>query len=361
MKKNLPWLCCWLTLIVIINSCSKDKALVKPSSGPTTMGLYEYGTDSGKRVFIPITQIGTQAVDYFSVFDTGSSGMTIDAHGIIPASMITNAGISFTGDSIVVNGITITSQQGVLSYGNKTGLVKEYGNLAYASITIGDQNGKSSAKRVPLFLYYKVIDGTTGNAITVNHSLDIFGVGPGTSYASSLIASPLTYFSVNASLASGFRLAMLQSSNFSSTGTYVAGLLNIGLTSSDLTSSGFIMHQLSNASVGGYSANIPSTVTYGGQSISTDVLFDTGTPQIATIEDPQATNSLGELPVNTAVTIKTVDGFTYSYTTTNTSNLTEVENPNVTGDYRSIFGIDFFVSNEYLTDYTHHQIGLKNN
>jgi hypothetical protein len=361
MKKNLPWLCCWVILITVINSCSKDKAIVKPSTSPITMGLYEYGTDSGKRVFIPITQIGNQTVDYFSVFDTGSSGMTIDAHDIIPASMITSTGLNFTGDSVVVNGITITSQQGVLSYGNKTGLVKEYGNVAYASITIGDQNGKSSAKRVPLFLYYKVIDGSTGNAITVNHSLDIFGVGPGTSYASSLIASPLTYFSINGSLASGFRLAMFQSSNFSSTGTYVAGLLNIGLTSSDLTSSGFIMHQLSNPGVGGYSANIPSTVTYNGRSISTDVLFDTGTPQISTIEDPQATNSLGQLPVNTVVTVKTVEGFTYTYTTTNTSNLTEVENPNVTGDYRTIFGIDFFVSNEYLTDYTHRQIGLKNN
>lgn len=360
MKKNLSWLCCWAILIIVIDSCSKDKALVKPSDSPITMGLYEYGTDTGKRVFIPITQIGTQAVNYFSVFDTGSAGMTLDAHDIIPASMITASGITFTGDSVVTNGITITSQQAIMSYGNQTGLIKEYGYLAYAAVTIGDQV-KSSAKRIPFFLYYKVVDGTTGKTVTVNHSLDIFGVGPGTSYASSLIASPLTYFNVNSNLASGFRLAMLQSNSFSSTGTYVAGLLSIGLTSNDLTSSGFIMHTLNNTGVGGYSANIPSTVTYGGKSVSTNVLFDTGTPQISTIENPLETNSIGQLPANTVVTIKTNAGFTYTYTTTNTSNLTEVENPNVTGDYRTIFGIDFFVSNEYLTDYTHHQIGLKNN
>jgi hypothetical protein len=359
MKKNLPCLCCWVIMIIVINSCSKDK--VKPVITPLTMGLYQYGTDSGKRVFIPITQIGTQVVDYFSVFDTGSAGMTIDAHGIIPTSMITSSGISITGDSVVVNGITITSQQSIMSYGNKTGLIKEYGYLAYAPVTIGDQNGKTSAKRIPFFLYYKVVDGTTGKTITANHSLDIFGVGPGTSYASSSIASPLTYFNVNSSLTSGFRLAMLQNSNFSSTGTYVAGLLNIGLTSSDLTSSGFIMHQLNNPGVGGFSPNIPSIVTYNGQSVSTNVLFDTGTPQISTIENPMATNSLGQLPANTVVTIKTDAGFTYTYTTTNTSNLTEIENPNVTGDYRTIFGIDFFVKNEYLTDYAHHKIGLKNN
>src|ERR1700743_2320393 len=238
MKKNITWLCCWAVLIIVIDSCSKDKAVVKPSNSVITMGLYEYGTDTGKRVFIPITQIGTQTVNYFSVFDTGSAGMTLDAHDIIPASMITASGITFTGDSVVTNGITITSQQAIMSYGNQTGLIKEYGYLAYAAVTIGDQV-KSSAKRVPFFLYYKVVDGTTGKTITVNHSLDIFGVGPGTSYASSLISSPLTYFNINPTLASGFRLAMLQSNSFSSTGTYVAGLLSIGLTSNDLTSSGF--------------------------------------------------------------------------------------------------------------------------
>jgi hypothetical protein len=366
MKRNLSWLFCWVTLIIITDSCSKDKTIVKPvtttnSSNPVTLGLYQYGTDSGKRVFIPLTKVGTQAVNYYSVFDTGSSGMTLDAHGVIPAAMITSSGIQVTGDSVVVNGITITSQTGTMSYGNQTGLIKEYGNLAYAPITIGDQNGNTSVKRVPFFLYYKVFDVTNNKEITVDHSLDIFGVGPGTSYVNSAIASPLTYFNVNSALTSGFKLAVLQVANFTTTGKYVAGLLNIGLTSTDISSSGFIMHPLSNPGSGGYSPNIPSTITYGNQTISANVLFDTGTPQISIIENKLATTSTGQLPANTTVTITTNMGFKYTYVTTNTSNLTAVENPNVTGDYRTIFGIDFFIKNEYLTDYTHHQIGLKNN
>jgi hypothetical protein len=363
MKRNLSWLFCWIVLIIVTASCSKDKVVVKPdikTSIPITLGLYQYGADSGKRVFIPITKIGTQTINYFSVFDTGSTGMTIDAHGIIPASMITTSGITFSGDSVVVNGITITSQQSVMSYGNKTGLTKEYGYLAYAPITVGDKNGNTSAKRVPLFLYYKVVDGTTGKTIDVDHSLDIFGVGPGTSFVNPLIASPLSYFTIGAGLTSGFRLAVLQSNSFGSSGTYVAKLLNIGLTSSDISSAGFIMHPLSFNSVGGYSPVIPSTITYGNQTIAAQVLFDTGTPFISTIENKLAVNSTGQLPENTVVTIKTNMGFTYTYTTTSTSNLTAVENPNVTGDFRTIFGIDFFVANEYLTDYTNHQIGLKN-
>jgi hypothetical protein len=361
MEKNLlsPFFFCAVILVIV--SCSKAKT-VTPAASTTnsTLGLYEYGVDSGKRIFIPITKIGTQAVNYFSVFDTGSSGMTIDAHGIIPASMITSSGITFTGDSVVVNGITIIAGQSTLSYGNQTSLTKEYGYLAFAPLTIGNQNGSLSAKRVPIFLYYKVVDGT-GKEITANHSLDIFGVGPGTGYTNSAIESPLVYFNNSSGIISGFRLAMLQKSQFSSSGTYVAGLLKVGLTADDISAGGFIMHPLTYYKVGGYSPNIPSVVTYNGQSISTNVLFDTGTPLVSTIENKLAVNSTGQLPANTTVTITTNMGFTYTYVTSSSFNLTQVENPNVTGDFRSIFGIDFFVSNEYLTDYANHQIGLKNN
>lgn len=357
MKKNILWLFCGFGLIALISSCSKDK--VKPIT--TTLGLYEYGIDSGKRAFIPVSKIGTQTVNFYSVFDTGSTGMTIDAHGIIPASMITSTGIQFTGDSTTVNGITIHAGQYTLSYGNKTGLTKEYGYLAYAPVTIGNATGSMSAKRVPVFLYYKIVDVTSGKTDTTKHSLDIFGVGPGYSYANSAIVSPLVYFNNDASLISGFKLAVLPRSQFSSTGTYVARLLKVGLTSADITSNGFIMHPLTSTGAGGYSPNIPSTVTYNGQSVKTNVLFDSGTPLIATIENKLAVNSTGQLPANTQVTITTDMGFTYTYTTTSTTNLTQVENPNVTGDYRTIFGIDFFMDNEYLTDYVHHQIGLKNN
>ena len=360
MKHHLLHLFSLALLAVIIDSCSKDMIKPAASSSPFSMGLYEYGADSGKRIFIPVTQVGTQSVDYFSVFDTGSSGMTIDAHGIIPSSMITSSGIQFSGDSVVVNGITIMAGQSSLSYGNQTGLTKEYGYLAYAPVTIGDANGKINAKRIPFFLYYKIVDGT-GKIITANHSLDIFGVGPGTSYSNPLIVSPLTRFNTSASLINGFKLAVLPRNQFSSTGTFVSHLLTIGLTSDDVNSGGFIMHQLSNGGTGGYSPNIPATIIYGNNRVKSNVLFDTGTPLVSTIENALATNSIGQLPANTTVTITTDVGFTYTYTTMSTANLTQVQNPNETGDYRTIFGIDFFMDNEYLTNYANHQIGLKNN
>jgi hypothetical protein len=359
MKTNILWLLYGVGLIIFVSSCSKDKT--KPVTTTTNvLGLYEYGVDSGKRAFIPVSKIGTQTVNYYSVFDTGSSGMTIDAHGIIPDAMITTNGISFTGDSTTVNGITIIAGQYTLSYGNKTGLTKEYGYLAYAPLTIGDANGSMSAKRVPIFLYYKVVDETSGKTETVNHALDIFGVGPGSSYANSSIVSPLMYFNNSAGVVNGFKLAVLPRTMFSSSGTYVSKLLTVGLSSADITSNGFIMHSLTYGSVGGYSANIPGTITYSNQTITGNILFDTGTPLFSTIENKFALMSTGPLPASTQVTITTNMGFTYTYTTTTATNLTQVQNPNVTGDYRTIFGIDFFMNNEYLTDYMHHQIGLKN-
>jgi len=340
-------------------SCKKEKITPQTQINPVTLGLYEYANGVNKRIFLPITQVGTKAVTYYTVFDTGSSGMTLDATDILPASMITSSGIQVTGDSVVVNGITVTSTKGTISFGDQLSSTKEYGNLAYANITIGDAQGNLALKRVPFFLYYKIIDET--GAKLPAHASDVFGVGPGNSYVTSLIQSPLRAFDTGTSLTSGFKLATLNKSLFSTSGTYVTNLLTIGLSNSDLSSSGFIMHPLSYSSSGGYSPNIPATIAYNGNTISGQILFDTGTPSTTVIEDRLATTSVGDLPANSTVTITTNKGFVYTYTTSSTGNLTEVQNPNNTGDYRTIFSLDFFLSNEYLTDYSNHQIGLKNN
>ncbi|WP_040626191.1 pepsin/retropepsin-like aspartic protease family protein [Mucilaginibacter paludis] len=347
--------CSLLFIISIATSCKKEKQ--QPAS-LVKLGLYEYASGSNKRIFIPITQIGNKPVTYYGIFDTGSTGMTIDATDILPASMITSNGIQFTGDSVNINGITVTSQQATISYGDLLSSTKEYGYLAYAPVTLGDANGKITTKRIPFFLYYKIID-ETGKQLAA-HSSDVFGVGPGVSYANKAIASPLSYFDLRTGTTNGFKLATLNTSGFNSNGTYVADLLTIGLTGADLSSAGFIIHPLSNLGSGGYSPNIPATITYNGKSISAQVLFDTGTPSITIIEDRTA-NALGSLPANSVVTVTTNKGFTYQYTTNSTGNLTAVQNPNNSGDTRTIFSLDFFISNEYLTDYSNHQIGLKNN
>jgi hypothetical protein len=353
-------------LFLLVTSCKKNNPAPTPAvADPVNyakLGLYEQVSGTTRRVFVAVSQVGTQSFStpYGLVFDTGSTGLTIDASGLLPASMITSSGLVIAGDSTTVNGITVTTQQTTISYGGVDGQITEYGNLAYAPVTIGDANGNITTPRIPIFIYYKIMNTTTNTQLPT-HSADIFGVGPGVSYTSRSIASPLSYFKLPANVANGFRLAQLSTASFNATATYVPNLLYIGLTPNDLNNSNFIMHPLTYSSVSGYSPNITSTITYGGISFPGIVLFDTGTPAISILENPNATANMATLPANTTVSVTTGQGFSYQYTTSANYNLTEVENPSYSRDSRTIFSIDFFLSNEYLLDYANHRIGLKNN
>jgi hypothetical protein len=362
-----------LFLLFSIAACKKDNnkpvTPVTPIATPTTLGLYEgYYDDSAqyKVMVIAISKVGTQDIPnggYSLVFDTGSGGMVLDAQGILPASMITSNGFNFTTDSIVVNGVTITNQTTMLEYGaDDNTLTKVYGNLAYAPVTIGDQNGSIVVKRLPFFIYYKATD-SNGNAIGA-HDFDTFGV----SYEyidfpnNQFVTSPFSYFDPGNGLTRGFKLAALGTSNFSNNFNYAPGVVTIGLTSDDLSSSsGFVMNTMRYQSGDGYDPLIPTSVTYNNKTFSTDVLFDTGTSGYSYLEDPAGPNNTTQLAQNSNVSLATNSGFNYSYTTGAVDNLTYVENPNASGAEFTDMSIEFFLTNEYLLDFTDHKLGLKNN
>jgi hypothetical protein len=107
MKNNFTFLIISAAFTLLAVSCKKSSSVAPAPIVPLkTLGLYQYGAGNNRRVFIPVTKVGTQSVTYYTVFDTGSAGLTLDANGLLPASMITSTGIVFTGDSIDVNGIT---------------------------------------------------------------------------------------------------------------------------------------------------------------------------------------------------------------------------------------------------------------
>jgi len=358
--------------VIAITSCKKDKVTPAQTTTPpvtnatpTQLGLYEVDSSIYKLLLINVSKIGTQSINYSFIFDTGSGGMVIDANGILPASMITDNGFNFTTDSTVVNGITITNQKSEVDYGDDANTTdKVYGNLAYAQVTVGDQNGNFIIKRLPFFLYYKAVDGK-GVKFTA-HDFDTFGVSqeydisfPNSSY----ITSPFSYFDPGTGLTRGFKMAAIGTSNFSLQGTYVPGVLTLGLTADDLSpSSGFVMNQLSFDAQDGYAPIIPATITYNNKVVSTEVLFDTGTEPDSFIEDKTATNTTTLLlPSSTSVSISTSSGFNYVYTTSATENLTNVENPSSSGVDVSVMSLEFFLNNEYMLDFTNHKLGLKSN
>lgn len=356
-------------LSLVIASCKKDKTSSTPAvATPVKLGLYEFGADATlnyRQIQINISKVGTQTVSYGMVFDTGSGGMVLDAKGIIPASMITASGFNFTENSIVVNGITITNQKASFSYGSNTNGGTVYGNLAYAPVTIGDINGSIVIKELPFFLYYKAVDVSGKQADA--HDFDVMGVAPlyNITFANNVnITSPFSYYDPGTGLTKGFKMAALGTSNFSSNGyaTFVPGVVTIGLTADDLsTSSGFVQHNLVNYPGAGYYPIITTTVTYNNKTLNTYALFDSGTAPYSYIEDSTAPTTSALLPTNSAIKAATGAGFSYSYTTTSTDYLTYLENPSTSGLSFCIFGLNYFLNNSYMIDFTNHKLGLKNN
>ena len=361
-------------LVFFAVSCKKDSKnnggnnVVTPVATPTKIGFYaaeqEVVDTAIYRVFLePITQIGTQAINYDLVFDTGSGGLVIDAEGVIPPAMITKTGFNFTTDSVVVNGITITNQTNMIEYGDDNATTdKVYGNLAYANVKIGDQNGNITIKRLPFFLYYKAVD-SKGNEFAA-HEFDVFGVAPEydiTFANNAYITSPFSYFDPGNGLIKGFKIDAVPSANFSNQGTWVSAV-TLGLTADDLNSGGYSFTQLSFTQGEGYLPILSGTLNYGGKNIATKMLFDSGTEPYSYLEDNTATNTSAVLlPSNTPVSVSTTSGFNYSFTTLAIDNLAYVENPKYSGSDISVLSLDFFLNNSYLIDFTDNKLGLKSN
>ena len=375
MKTHKPYSLVALAACLLFahSSCKKDKATTtsttttstSTTATPTSLGLYETDSSIYKLLFIAVPKIGTQTVNQYLIFDTGSGGMVIDAHEILPASMITSSGFNFTGDSTVVDGITITNQTETIEYGADASTTeKVYGNLAYASVTVGDHGSTITVKRLPFFLYYKGVDNK-GNAESTG-TFDIFGVNSeyDVTFANGgYITSPFSYFDPGTGLTKGFKMAALGTSNFSLAGTYVPDVLTLGLTSTDVgSSSGFTMHALTAVDNYGYAVVIPCGFTYGSKSVSSAyTIFDTGTEPYTYLEDPTAAKDTAQLASGTVVSLTTTNSFNYDYTVSNSENLTYVESTKYSGSDVSIISLEYFLNNEYLLDFTNHKLGLKNN
>jgi len=364
-----------LVLIVctalILGGCKKDGASVSPATyavkphvagQPYQIGFYTVESNGVKELRVAVSEVGEQQVSLNMTFDTGSGGLVVDAQGILPASMISSTGFSFPGDSTTVNGVTITNRSTFITYGaNQNTLTKVYGNLAYADVAIGDNNGSVTIKRLPFFLYYKAVDAS-GKAYPA-HEFDVMGVSSEydvTFGNGAHITSPLAYFDPGPGLTRGFKIAALDANNFTKQGTYVPAV-TLGLTSDDLTSAGFNIVPLLQVEGQGYAPVVRGTIAYNGKSYSANLIFDSGTSPYFYLEDPNWNKAQALLNSNTSVQVSVGDKFNYNYTANAATHPTLVENPFTAKGSVSVISLNFFVNNQYLLDFDHHQLGLKNN
>lgn len=366
-----------VSLSLLVYACRKtDKPAVANQADagtiaqPVTINLIPAQNQSpgDRRIYLPIIKIGTTSVSLKTVFDTGSEGLLLSGTSVLPATAIADTGIVINSpDSAIINGITVTSAKVQTTYGSPPATRTFYGNIAYASLTLGDQSGSVVTERMPFVIIYKGVDNQTQASVVLDNSSDgvagVYSTGytPATGLVTtrSAVKSPFNYFNYTNGVFSGFLLAPLNQVGWSTTipsnqGYSPTPLLTIGVTSG--MESGFAL-QSQRLDIGGqFDPDILGTVTYNGTTVgNTNILVDTGTPLGFGIYDKQVSGST-TLSNGLSVGITTNEGFSYSYTTDGAFYQTVVTDG---GQQRCIFGIDFFMNNSFLLDYTEHYIGLK--
>lgn len=362
---------------------------------PTAINLYpSQSAAEGARLIVMVTAVGTAAVNMPVDFDTGSAGITLYAPDIFPASMVSSQGFVFPAgqSSLTYNGITVTNQQGTRVYGT-TSQRAQNGNIGFASLTFGDAQEQLTTLTLPIFFYYSITDPATGTALSVPPFHGIFGVdgavgtitiagstalvggypacAPG-SVGTCMVASVLKYLQYGSGVNAGFALApaQLQSCDITVPGNCSpASMLTVGLNST--VESGFSAVSLvcppagytGPLSIGGYpvcAAKVAGT-TIGVSGISvgtvtTPVVFDTGTPQMQ-IAPPAGATFPATVAAGSSILFTTPSGFAYSYTSASSGTLDTVVNTNPADP--SLVGIAYFTTNSFFIDYATSSEGWK--
>jgi hypothetical protein len=357
---------------------------------PTAIKLYPVGYTVNPRIFVMVTP-GTAPVSLPLAFDTGSSGITLNALSVFPPSMVTATGFIFPAreSSITYNGIIVTNQQGSRVYGGLAGRTK-IGNIGFARITFGDTAAQLTTDVMPILFYYSVMETATQMPAATQPQQGWFGVNsapgaievaksvaPSTGFpacsqettGTCRVVSVLKYLDYSSGVDAGFSLspATLKQCDVTSAGSCIPqSLLTVGLTGA--MEAGFSTitlpcpppEYLGPDSIQGYSvcqSNIPgSTATIAGSvsaSLNESPLFDTGNPANALAQASGALSS--PVPPNTLITLTTPSGFVYSYVTA-ASGITET---GIGPTISTGVGINFFTEHSFFIDFVGNTEGWK--
>jgi hypothetical protein len=155
-------------------------------------------------LYINVLKVGELHVNQPLLFDTGSSGMTIDCHVIVPEPQYNcmETGIKIPKD-MELGGVKITKQKVIMRYGT----YDEYGNLAYANVSIGSsENQISTVEPIPILIRYKKVRRSNGEVVGGPlWPKGIFGTSPiGGGGPNQVIKSPLEAMTVNSGMMKGY-------------------------------------------------------------------------------------------------------------------------------------------------------------
>lgn len=319
--------------------------------------------------------------------------MVINAQDVFPADIVSTNGFVFPPgqDMLTYHGITVTKMQVSKSFGG--GGHTDYGNIGYATVKFGG-HGELTTNLMPILFSYKTLDGNGQPLALAWHGT--FGVHAG-EYSGSTTGVPssgslnicslqsinangcdtvsaLRYLNYSAGINAGFSLgnATLDPNcliTATMTGCTLQSALTVGLSSADeqayastpLTCPASEGPTGSDQGVTACDANIAGVTisdSDSGERFMTEVLFDSGTPNMQFSVPPTATFPQSLAAGSTETLTLASSPFTYSYQAD--SNLPYITFfPSYETSKRTIIGIGFFTDHRMFIDFSSNREGWK--
>jgi hypothetical protein len=381
-----------------INACSGGGGYQAPEPIPslvseaTIINLYP----AGDRLYIYLAAVGSVPMSAPLIFDTGSAGLTLDAHAVFPPSMFDASGrLLFPGNQtpLSVSGVTVMPAPAKKEFGGAGGTTL-LGYVGYTRVTFGDAKTQLTTSEMPVFLYDSTSPSSASNPTGYGPAQGIFGVDnladqlaesftksplaacEGQSSPPCYVASVLKYLSYAPGLDAGFRLAPaeLQPCAISSTPgeCLPEPMLTVGLNMEEMN--GFAVKSLvcpptsseepayyGPDAIQGYrvceksiaGADISISAPMAAPPLASfllfpgPVLFDTGAPENE-VEDSSLPSSITLTAGNVVVTLPVP--FTYSYMIDDTNTPTVLQP--IVNNKQNHIGVGYFESNYFFLDYT---------
>jgi hypothetical protein len=344
-------------VLIFISTVSSAVVARGAEDGPIPVSLikleYPGNPPNIRMLYIRLQKLGAKRVNQPLLFDTGSSGVTIDCKVALPGRLCSSDGIRINRD-IEIDDILVTTEKATAIYGGYT----EYGNVAMARLSFGDDaRPAETSEAIPILIRYKKVRNSDGKIVGGPlWPLGTVGVSPiGGIGADQSIRSPIEAIPVNGNLRRGYRLDPIGPRWKVCTNERrdcpTTRALYIGL--SDEEKKGYHLWKLARAHPTHNFPTLTACIAWEKSKICLPTLFDTGNSTIR-VGGRVPGETRASLPKGTKVSVDIPGSDTWRFQLKYRPELELVGNIN-----HHIVGVRYFENNSLLVDLESDEIGLR--
>lgn len=328
-----------------------------PPADPAAVPLIKVRFDAdgamAEQIYLRILSVGGRKTDQPIQFDTGSSGMVIDCHAVLPAKYCSTRGLRIKKDTMI-DGILVTTTTLKIRYGNH----EDYGNLARAEISFGAADAPvRTAFPIWFVIRYKALNSRTRQLITSpSFPAGFFGVAPfGGLGPHGEAISPLAAVRVGPGMRRGYRLEPLGTDwKHCSTprhGCPEVAALHVGLRDSDDRDFNFV--PLGQTRTHHVFPTAYACVVYSGTRLCQPAVLDTGTVPVL-LGLGRSGNTGKSAPKGAVITVTDENFGIWRFTTRYAQEVSVRQKLDIT-----VIGIRFFEENAIALDIEGRRFGVR--